>query len=291
MKLYTAHDVVHAAYSAHGVLGDGTPVRRIPCGFPCIDEAVGGLTPGELTVVGARPNVGKSSALLHMAYAMERAGFTPGIISLEDTQITVGERIQAFVSEISSIDIRRSGHTFAGTAATKRTLEASRRLKTQYMFPIGGSCEEVLEGMQALVGSGCDAILVDYLTGIEPLSGKDLRTSYSTIVTRLKQASFELRVPLVLAAQVVRPNRSAGSNDSTEPEMSELGETSFLERKAELVLLFWRDQSRGGVTCGKLAKNKYSRDGGKFEIYQARNGLLTTRPLIEETVVQKSTDE
>ena len=273
--------MIRVAYTEHGVIGDGRPRRRIPTGFPAIDSAIGGLSPGELTIIAARPNVGKSTALLYMMRTMDLAGFRPGLISLEDGPITVGERVQTFYSRIPSMDVRRAGHTYRSAAAVTSALKNSQSSNIQYMFPIGGSSDEVVDSIDSLVGAGCNAILVDYLTAVE-VDGRDLRMAYSMLITRLKGACYRHGVPLILAAQLARAkwdSKTGGFVD--EPDLQELGETSFLERKAELVALFWRD--RGGTTHGKIAKLKYGRHLPKFYVYQDEStGLLSTEEYRDE---------
>jgi replicative DNA helicase len=270
----SALSVVEEALTVHGVLGDDCP-PRIPCGFPCIDDQIGGLTAGELTVIGARPNVGKSTALLYMARTMEQSGHIPGVVSLEDSPITVGERIQSFCTGLSPVTVRKNGRKYRNDKKITRCLEDVGTWNTRFLFPIGGDEEETLDAMSELVSGGCDVLLVDYLTAVE-VSGRDLRTGYSNLVTRLKSAAWELRVPLVLAAQLARPKWDAKRRGYVEePELHELGETSFIERKAEIVALFWRDSE--GVTHGKLAKLKYGRNLPRFYVYHDEsNGLLTT---------------
>ncbi len=250
--ILSAIETIEAAYEAHGVFGDGSPVPRAPTGFPCIDATIGGLSYGELTVFGALPGVGKSTALLYMARSMEKAGFTPGVVSVEDSPITVGERIQSFYSGIAAIDVRMRGHEMRKSPQAKKAIEISRSSKTLYAFPMQKTLSDVLQTMDTLVKQGANVLIVDYLTAIQS-TGDDMRASYSRVVNEIKTFSILRRVPVVLAAQMRRPS----GKFYDEPHMSELGETSFLERAAEIILLFWK--TKEGATVGKLEKLKYSR--------------------------------
>ena len=66
----------------------------------------GGFFAGELTVVGARPSVGKSAFGANIALAAARQGYKVGIISREMTDIQYGQRMIAHDAWIDGMKIR-----------------------------------------------------------------------------------------------------------------------------------------------------------------------------------------
>lgn len=271
-SVVSSEEVVRKALEFHGSLG-GSPPPKLPTGFPCVDDVVGGICPGELVIVAARPNVGKSTAGLFMARTMEQAGFRPGFISLEDSPVVMGERIQTFESRVAAHRLR-SGEEIEDP---EELLRKAKLMTTCYSFPIGGSPDEVVMCMRDLVhSSGVDVVFVDYFTAVE-VTG-ELRGAYSSLANRLKGTASKLGVPLVLICQIRRArwddNRSMYIE---EPELWDLAETSFLERKAEIVLMFWRERAD---TFGKMAKLKYARRKVdlKFQVlYDENTGLIRTQ--------------
>lgn len=279
MKIYSAQDVINIAYAEHGVVGTGKPPRKVTTGFGILDSKFGGLSPGELTIIAARRNTGKSTVALHMARAMDAAGHRPGIISLEDSPTTIGERIQSFLSRIDPIDIRLNGPSHRGSDGVARAVNDSSRFNTKFFFLLGGGLKEVIAGMDQLAAAGCDAIIIDYFTAIENDNGLEARMGFNKMLIHMKAHALHLKVPLVLMCQVGRPQ--SGTNPKSEPYMNELAETRYLEDKAEVVVMFWIGED--GVTRGKLEKLKYSRrDMPKFYVYlDEKTGFLTTEEYVE----------
>lgn len=256
--ILSTRDVVHRAFKAHGVL-DGVDPIRIPTGFPVLDDRIGGLSGEELMVLGARPNVGKSTALLYMAHTADLAGYVPGIISLEDGPITVGERVQSFMSRVPSMSLRKDGPSYANTQMVVSTLGSASKVRIRFAFPIGGTLDEVLEACEELIENGCNILYIDYLTATTLDGfGKTERSGFNKILVAIRRLGYAKGVPLVMAAQCRRPGRDPSTGGWLhEPEMQDLGETAFLEHKAEIIMLFWRNEE--GLTMGKIAKLKYDR--------------------------------
>ncbi|MCI0557377.1 MAG: DnaB helicase C-terminal domain-containing protein, partial [Nitrososphaera sp.] len=277
-KLYSASELVHLAYLANGIMGpDPKPRKLVPTGFPLIDETVGGMSPGTLTIVAGKPNVGKTTAAIHMGYCMVCAGHVPGMISLEDDPVLTGERVQAIESHINAQTLRISGYDMRHDPAFGRTINKAKDFHMKFSFPLYCSMEEVVASMDAMVSSGCDVIFIDYFTAIENASGTEARMGFNRMLINLKSQAKRLEVPLVLMAQVGRMKDRMWE----EPYLEDLQETSSLEQKAELVILFWKNEA--GDTFGKLAKAKYGRKYlPKFACYQnANTGLLETKDLKE----------
>ena len=91
-----ADDQEDAATIVDRYLGNLGPRRNdgklapIPTGFPKLDKCLGGLFPGELTVLAARPGVGKTSLALEIALSAARAGSDVAFFSLEWSAKRVG---------------------------------------------------------------------------------------------------------------------------------------------------------------------------------------------------------
>ena len=89
-----------------------TNVRGLETGFPLLDEAINGLEPGTLTVLGARPKAGKSATLMniakHMAYQTDQP------ILYLDTEMSTKEqqfRLLAILSSVPEKEIKNGTYT------------------------------------------------------------------------------------------------------------------------------------------------------------------------------------
>jgi replicative DNA helicase len=77
-------------YLERRVKGD---IPSITTGIPNVDAVIGGFFGGEMTIIGARPAVGKSAFGMNVAIAAAQQGFKVGILSREMTDIQFGQRI------------------------------------------------------------------------------------------------------------------------------------------------------------------------------------------------------
>lgn len=260
MKLYSPYELVKAALTENGILGEDRPPKRIKIGLPFVEAEVGGLSPGNFMVLGAYTNVGKTTTLLHMAYNVQKHGGKSGYISLEDDQILIGERIQAFFSHISAKETHLAGHARRDDVAYSKALALSKNLDMPLYFPPENSLKEVLEGVRALAARGCDVVMIDYFTAIMNDSSQDGRLGYNKMLVKLRNLAQELRLAIVLASQIKRPEdrvNAEGVWQESEPTVKNLSETSFLEHKADVIVLMWKN--REGDTFARLEKLKYSR--------------------------------
>ena len=77
---------------------EGRP-NRITSGIDALDEVLyGGMAPGNLVIVAARPSVGKTALMLHMARRCAASGAKVDVFSIEMTADELGTRMLASVS-------------------------------------------------------------------------------------------------------------------------------------------------------------------------------------------------
>ena len=71
------------------------PANSVPTGILKLDTVTGGFQPGELTIIAARPSMGKTDVMLHFAKEAGWAGFLPLIFSLEMPKKLITNRLIA----------------------------------------------------------------------------------------------------------------------------------------------------------------------------------------------------
>ena len=293
-KLLSPVDLVRIAYEENGVYSGIKPVR-VPLGVRILEGLVGGLSPGMLCIVGALPNVGKTTALIDWAFTVSESGYTAGIISLEDSPQLFGERIQAMYSSVSAQEIRSTGHLHASTGLSARVEREVAKARMCFSFPPGRTLDEVLQAIDDMHDAGCNVVYIDYFSAIENTDARSARAGYNQMLIAMKAKGAQLGMPIVLAAQIQRMptkfNPKTNKVMEVEPDYSNLGETSFLERMAEVVVLLWKSQT--GDTFGRLAKNKYGRSRlPKFNVWQdGRTGRLSYQEFVGDTLAQETADE
>ena len=84
-------------------------LRGVPTGFTDLDELLYGLRPGSLTIIAARPGVGKTSLALNIAVNAVKAGVWVAMFSLERSSAEIMPRILASEACVNFKKMR-SGH-------------------------------------------------------------------------------------------------------------------------------------------------------------------------------------
>ncbi|GAB6901970.1 replicative DNA helicase [Kineosporia succinea] len=235
----------------------------LPTGLLDFDDMLaGGLRPGHLLIVGARPAVGKSVVASVIAHAVARRGVGTLFCSLEMSRDEVTDRVAA---DIASVDVGR---------LTRRELrpEDWERLKTAQASASGWPLKVVDRADQTVSGvrarardvsrrkGGLGLVVVDYLQLMKPSDSKAPRQEQVASISRgLKLLAKEMQVPVVALAQV---NRGPMNRTDKRPAMSDLRESGSIEADAdEIVLLHRDDKESPGEIEFIVEKNRHGRTG------------------------------
>ena len=256
MKL--AWEEVMAAHEAGGrIIG-------VPTSLSDLDETLGGLHNSDLIVVGARPAMGKTGLLLGMTLAGSKGG-PVGLISGEQPASQVGLRWMAGGSNVSvgklraaKIEEHQWGRLQAAVAETgerairildrsspdiSEVIRVARRWKHQY---------------------GIRALYVDYLQKLEisALSKSPKHERIGAIARALKNLARDLQIPVVALAQV---NRKVDESPTQRPQMSNLADSSEIEKEADQIMMLWRDltnpQAETAAAEINVVKNRHGNIG------------------------------
>lgn len=228
-------------------------------GFPKLDRALM-IAGGKLIVVGARPSVGKSAFLLHLAVKALDVGRKILLVSCEMGADEIVGRIVAQKSRVSSDKIER--HELDDGEIVK-VAESFAEIPSEQLF-ISERARTVRDirrmALRIRARCGLDMIVVDYLQLLDAGQKTSNRSEAVGVVTRaLKSLAMELKIPILTASQL---NRASERNDS--PRLSDLRESGSIEQDADAVLLLhapeekesperllFLDKNRGGE-CGKI---------------------------------------
>lgn len=248
--------------------GPVEPVARF--GFSRIDDALT-IAGGKLVVVGARPSVGKSALLLHLALNAIDAGRRVLLVSLEMSETEI---IGRMVSRKSGVPAGRisnrnlSGSELERVAESFALLPGDRfRISTKAQTP-----QDVRrEALRMRADGGLDLVVVDYLQLMTPGQKAGNRTEAVGIISRgLKMLAMELGVPVLTASQL---SRASERNDA--PRLSDLRESGSIEQDADAVILLHApDEKEKPARQLILAKNRQGRCGGFDLIFDGARMLF-----------------
>jgi replicative DNA helicase len=235
--------------------------NHVPTPWRDLNAIIGGLRPGGLYIVAARPSVGKSVAALQLAKGLTAHG-SVAFVSLEMSNADVQMRA---VSADLRIDLKRITERQLLDDDWKKIRD--RRAAWQHV-PLfvddntGASITDVkrfarsVNRRQPLAG-----IVVDYLQLMSASAGdKRSRQEFVADMSRqLKQLAMEMNVPVIALSQL---NRGAAQADRM-PTISDLRESGAIEQDADVVILLHRDimgDNRGDLTM-IVGKNRNGTTG------------------------------
>ncbi len=228
-------------------------------GFPKLDDLIGGLEGGDVTVIGARPAVGKSAFVTQIASNLGKQGKRVGFYNLEMQEKQMYERFVVSQSGISLTRLRRA-KKFLGDEK-ERFNAANAVLEKNDNIVITTGCKSVSEIRGESRHMGYDVIIIDYLqllkTAKEYCGNRSAEVG--AISKAVKELSMELSTPVILLSQL---NRLSEARENKEPVMAELREAGDIEQDASIVILMWNLPGKGQSKKGcKVEKQRQGRTG------------------------------
>ena len=243
------------AHTVEAIASEASETRQqIPLGMPQIDASYR-LSPGQMLVVGAQTNVGKSSLITTWLFSIAKRGVPVGLVSVEDPVEDFGAKILADIVGINSARLW-SGKL---SAQEWRVLTERGLARADAPFSFAGvasrKIDDVLARVEFMVRvRGVRVVAVDYLQAISHRPGHDIRQRIDATLEELLSLCGRLGVALILASQLARPDKGSPFR---EPQLIDLKESGSIENRAQCVVMLWRDDDQPGTPIkAKIAKAK-----------------------------------
>ncbi|MDD0837887.1 replicative DNA helicase [Curvibacter sp. HBC61] len=216
---------------------DGGSPDFVSTGLRDLDERLnGGLRPGNLVVIAARPGIGKTALALDIGMHSARQGESVGMFSLEMPRAELQNRQVSKVSKIPFSSILRPERLSDWQwSEISRTAEQIRQIP----FFINDNSSLNINQLRAKSRSlkrrkGLRVLIVDYLGLMDGTDVKANRTTQLEEVTRgLKKLAKELGITVLLLAQL---NREVEKRTDQVPQLSDLRDCGAIEQDADIVL-------------------------------------------------------
>lgn len=212
--------------------------KGIPMGFSKIDEITSGLNRSDLILIGARPAMGKTSFALNIARNVSMTGKKVIFFSLEMSNEQLAARVLSTEARVESNKLR-SGDI--SSEEWVRLAEATDRLTRCNLYFDDTASITVPEIKSKIKrAKDVDCIIIDYLGLMESAKKKENRVQEVTEITRsLKMLAKDLKIPVVVCAQLSRSTEGRGS--SHKPQLADLRESGSIEQDADIVLMLYRE--------------------------------------------------
>jgi replicative DNA helicase len=212
-------------------------------GYPDLDGALGGLRPGELTVIGGRPGQGKSLLGLCIAdHVGTRLGLPVLFSSLEMTEEQLTVRRIAAEAGVPLVNLVRhqvaeddwDRITRAHDRLTATGLHVDDTPKVSFAHIRGR-----LQAM-ARTGNAARLLVIDYLGFMAPPTSESRQQAVAELARQAHDTAREFAIPVILLAQL---NRLVESRSDKQPALSDLRESGEIEQSADIVILLHREDA------------------------------------------------
>ncbi len=225
-------------------------------GFFDLDALTDGLHEGELTIIGARPGVGKTTFSLQIAERIAEKGKNVVYVSLEMSEEQVIQKLLAKKARVNSRKIRNGN------------------LESQEIDKIGLACAKISDlSMHILTKINTiqqieivtrrmknkgklDLLVIDYLQLVKSIGNfKSREQEVADISRTLKLMSLELEIPIIALCQL---NRNASKN---EPTLADIRESGSIEQDADNVIFLYQENEESNIITVDLQKQRAGNTG------------------------------
>ncbi len=221
-----------------------------------LDSMICGLHRQELTIIGARPGIGKTTLALQIAEKIARNDKNVLFVSLEMSDTQIIQKMIARTGNVKGYRMRMGTIEDEDWVKISNAIGKLSDLKFNTNSKIRTIQRLELEARKLKNRGKLDLIIIDY---IQLLKSKDKFNSreqeVADISRRLKLMSLELDIPIIALCQL---NRNASNN---EPNLSDLRESGSLEQDADNVIFLHQDDSDSNIVTLKVAKQRAGETG------------------------------
>lgn len=260
----------------------------VPFGFEDLDKKIR-AEPGTVTIVAARPAMGKTSFMLSSAWRQATMQYRPYIVEMEMKSRNLARRLVCGECGIPVELLKRNKLTTQDhdrMAAWSVKAENAAYMDRMFINPSATMSTSVLAARidRARRKLGIDVVWVDYMGLLQPSERqKDAYHRMTKISNELRVMAKEMDLPFIVLAQLSRPPKGSVVH---RPSLTDLRDSGEIEQDCEAALFlhrpdYYMDRSHP----------EYQPDN-TFEaiIGKHRDGELTTVPLSFEDKLARVVD-
>ena len=237
-------------------------------GYTKLDNLAGGMTRGELTVVGGRPGHGKTTFVLNLLHNLLQKGLKVVLINREMPNTEILKKLIVLESgRLSYTDIRRGAKDEDTREAMFQAVDqiAHKYKDNLHMFD---DIRDIPRAFAEIKRIKPDVVIDDYIQLIS-VEGIDKRRFQIEYIMNEYKWLAKTSKPKFTAILVSQLNRAIEKRGDAMPLLSDLSEGGTIEQTAECVLFCYyeykvlHDQAPQGKFATKLiaAKVRYGETG------------------------------
>lgn len=257
--------------------------RGTTTGLSMLNAMTNGLQDSELIVLAARPSMGKTDVMLHLAKQAGWSGKLPLIFSLEMASSSLRDRLIASTGSFNRGKMR-DPHKMLEDSQKERWMPTLNRLSEtdiQIFDKSGQTLPEIRMKVRKMVHQfkgRKPVVFIDYLTLIKPVENtNNMHLQIGTITKGLKAIAKEFNCPVVVLAQL---SRAVEARTDKRPMLSDLRESGSIEEDADIAMFLYRDAyyTKDAANTSLeiiVAKNRNGPTGTVFTDYNSYTGSVT----------------
>lgn len=222
-------------------------ITGLSTGFHNLDNMTSGLHAGEMFVIAARPSMGKTALAMNIAeHVALDAGKPVAVFSLE---MSSPQLVQRLLCSRARVDSKKLRDGFIGKQELGSISSAAALLSKAKMFvddTPGLSILELRAKARRLHNrEGITLVVIDYLQLLRSNTRRaqdNRQIEIAEISSGVKALAKELKIPVIVLAQLNRNPESRTGDSKGRPRLSDLRESGSIEQDADVVALLVREK-------------------------------------------------
>lgn len=255
----------------------------ITTGLKNLDKMTGGIIP-ETIVIAARPSMGKTALMLHLAKQASKSCAVK-IYELEMSGVRLTDRLIMSETEVE-IDRYRSGYlTDSEFEEVQKANNKIRKLNIFIDDKGGVNVDYICRDARAVKNKNKDLgmIIIDHC-GLIEMNDLNRNNEIGKITSKFHKLRKELNIPVIMLFQL---NREVERRPDKKPQLSDLRDSGSIEQDADTVLLLYRPAYYG---ISHKENISYPNNYGEIIIAKRRDGKVGVVPFIHNEGMTKFFD-
>jgi replicative DNA helicase len=250
---------------------EGT-INGLTSGFKNVDRLTGGFDAGDLTIIAARPAMGKTTFALNMATEQALKGIPVLIFSWEMTDKELRNKIIARYAKVNSQKIKNGYYT---KEERKRIIAAAAKVENLPIYITTQKSYDSLyyraEIRRQIRKNNIQAVYFDHI-GLT-IEGIDPNKEIQRLSKEIKNIAMKEKIPMFIVSQL---SRAVEKRENKRPMLSDLRDSGTLEQDANKVIFLYRDSY---YKTHDKDKDEKKLDITEIIISKNRNGAVGTTKL------------
>ena len=225
-------------------LWESKEVRRFLTNYKDIDEITWGFYPNQLITVAARPWIWKTMIALNFIANQLQVWHKVAFFSLEMSTKEIYQRLYARFGELEVNKIKWSSKMYPwDDVKLGKALERVEEFENNLvLFDDKHWLGEIVNQIRLLHSKGMlDIVYIDYV-GLIEVKAENRNLEISKITRVLKMLAMQLKIPIVILAQLSRAVEKRFWGD--EPILSDLRDSWSIEQDSDVVLMLHREDEK-----------------------------------------------